>query len=475
MAKIVGGLVLFFWSIASQSAQITDTVTVGAREWAQVSLFNNLSWVEATAQCPAGICGAGSSLNGYEMNGWKFASAVDVDGLFNTLTNGAYPLCGSGGCALSEVDSAWAPAIVGVGGLFTANEVYTGVRRVNGWVRDGVFGSTARFAFVVDSTSTDNAGTQGSGVYNFTNPGFGGWFYRDVTTVPKADFTLKSSSVTGCKSVVGTVKLDVPAPAGGVLFTLSDTLTAATMPATVTVPEGALSKTFTVKTIAVETAESGTVSATLGSQTLNQDLTLKPIGMKSVTLTPTSVVGGTQVVGKANLECKAGPGPILVDLASSNAAVASPIAASISVEQGMLSANFDVTTNTVQATSFATISGTANGVNKSKKLTVNVAATVSPTSLKFGSVAVGTTHVLNATLTNKGAEAFAVSSISPTGSNATYYSQTNNCPANLAAGASCTIEVSFNPTVAGSKSAKLSIATSATSTPLSLSLSGTGI
>jgi len=299
-----------------------------------------------------------------------------------------------------------------------------------------------------------------------------------VTFTPSpvpADFTLKSSTVTGCKSVVGTVKLDTPAPAGGVLFTLSDTLTAATMPATVTVPEGALSKTFTVKTSAVETAESGTVSATLGSQTLNQDLTLKPIGMKSVTLTPTSVVGGTQVVGKANLECKAGPGPILVDLESSNAAVASPIAASISVEQGMLSANFDVTTNAVQAKSFATISGTANGVNKSKKLTVNVAATVSPTSLKFGSVAVGTTHVLNATLTNKGAEAFAVSSISPTGSNATYYSQTNNCPANLAAGASCTIEVSFNPTVAGSKSAKLSIATSASSTPLSVSLSGTGI
>jgi len=125
--------------------------------------------------------------------------------------------------------------------------------------------------------------------------------------------------------------------------------------------------------------------------------------------------------------------------------------------------------------SFATISGTANGVTKSKKLTVNVAAAVSPTSLKFGSVAVGTTRVLNATLTNKGTAAFAVSSISPTGSNATLYSQTNNCPTDLAAGASCTIAVSFNPTVAGSKSAKLSIATSASSTPLSVSLSGTGI
>jgi hypothetical protein len=35
--------------------------------------------------------------------------------------------------------------------------------------------------------------------------------------------------------------------------------------------------------------------------------------------------------------------------------------------------------------------------------------------------------------------------------------------------------VTFTPTVAGSKSAKLSIATSTTATPLIVSLSGTGV
>jgi len=286
--------------------------------------------------------------------------------------------------------------------------------------------------------------------------------------------TLKSAVVAGCKSVTGTVTLSVPAPAAGTIVSISDTLTAATTPLTVTVPAGATSKTFSVKTLPV--TESGTVRATVGGTTLSQNLSVRPIGLRSVTLTPSTVAGGNQVTGKATLECKAGPGAILVDLASSNMAVASPVAANIAVPQGLQSVSFDVTTSAVQAKSYATISGAANGITKSKKLTVNVAAAVSPTRLGFGSVPVNTTSgVLNATLTNKGVTAFSVSSIGLTGTNAKYYAQMNNCPATLAAGASCTIGVTFKPTVTGSKSATLSIATSATSTPFKVPLSGTGL
>jgi hypothetical protein len=70
---------------------------------------------------------------------------------------------------------------------------------------------------------------------------------------------------------------------------------------------------------------------------------------------------------------------------------------------------------------------------------------------------------------------FSVSSISLTGTGASWFAQTNNCPASLAPGASCTISVTFTPQAALSKSAKVSIATSATATPLSVSLSGTGV
>jgi len=101
---------------------------------------------------------------------------------------------------------------------------------------------------------------------------------------------------------------------------------------------------------------------------------------------------------------------------------------------------------------------------------------VSAKALRFGDVPVGTASAtLSTTLRNRGAVSFAVDSIMLTGTNAKYYSQASNCPAVLAAGASCSIGVTFAPMVTGSKSAKLSIATGATSTPLSVSLSGTGI
>jgi hypothetical protein len=146
------------------------------------------------------------------------------------------------------------------------------------------------------------------------------------------------------------------------------------------------------------------------------------------------------------------------------------------VPQGLKSQTFTVATNPVLRQSSVMITGEASTTTKSRRLTVVPAAAVSPTSLKFGSVVLGTASApLNATLTNKGAMAFSVSSISLTGTAASWFAQTNDCPATLAAGASCTMSVTFTPLSAASKSAKLSIATSATATPLSVSLSGTGV
>jgi len=200
------------------------------------------------------------------------------------------------------------------------------------------------------------------------------------------------------------------------------------------------------------------------------------MGMLSLTLTPTSVVGGNGVVGKATLECKAGPGAITVGLASSNSTVATPAALSMSIPAGIQYKTFDITTGSVLAKATTFIAASANSISKTKTLTVTPAASVSPTSLKFGSVNVGATSgSLNATLTNKGAVAFSVNGISLTGTAASWFAQTSNCGVSLAAGASCTVSVTFTPQAAATKSAKLTIATSATSTPLSVSLSGTGI
>jgi hypothetical protein len=282
--------------------------------------------------------------------------------------------------------------------------------------------------------------------------------------------------VAGCKSVSGKVTLSVPAPDSGTSVTIADTLTSVTPPVSVTVPAGATSKSFAIKTVPVAIRESGTVSATVDSTTLSQPLAVRPMGLKSLTLSPATVVGSTPSAGTVNLECNAGPGPITVDLGSTDPAVAKPVATSIVIPVGLQSQPFDVTTNAVLSKTSVTIAGSANGILKSKALVVTPAAAVTPTSLKFGSVTVGRTSApLNATLTNKGAAAFSVNSIGITGTYASWFAQTNNCPAILPAGASCTISVTFKPLATASKSAKLSVATSATSTPLGVSLSGTGL
>lgn len=287
--------------------------------------------------------------------------------------------------------------------------------------------------------------------------------------------TLSKSDVAGCKSVTARVTLPSPAPAGGLILSVSDTLAAAMPPATVKIAEGATSKSFIIKTAPVGSNQSGTVTATLGGASASQPLTLRPMGLLSVTLKPTTVAGSQPVNGTAKLECAAGPGPITVDLSSSVPSAAYPVATIIAIPQGLQSQEFTVATNAVLAKASAMITGEVNGTTKTRKLNVTPAAEISPRSLKFGNVAVGmTSGALTTTLTNKGAAAFFVDSIGIAGSYASWFSQTNNCPSSLPAGGSCTISVKFKPAFAATKSAKLTITTNATSTPLSVSLSGTG-
>jgi hypothetical protein len=306
--------------------------------------------------------------------------------------------------------------------------------------------------------------------------GDSGQIWVEESDLDLATLKLSRPVVAGCLAVSGTVGL-TRASASSVTVGISDTLESAAAPTSVTIPAGYTSKSISVKTSPVSLLENGQVNASFVGTSRSVDLAVRPIGVASVTLTPTKIVGGQVGVGSATLECNAGPGPIRVDLWTSNPVLAAPLTSSINIPVGQKNSSaFFINTIPVVTTTSATIAATANGVQKSKSLTLLPAASVSPTSLRFGSVPVGTTSVaLNATLTNKGAVAFAVNSISLTGTYATWYEQTNNCPANLAAGTSCTISVRFTPQAALSKSAKLAVATSATSTPLSVSLSGTGI
>ncbi|HEY6273749.1 MAG TPA: FG-GAP-like repeat-containing protein [Terriglobales bacterium] len=106
---------------------------------------------------------------------------------------------------------------------------------------------------------------------------------------------------------------------------------------------------------------------------------------------------------------------------------------------------------------------------------LQTAAVLSPTSATFGNQAVGTTSPpQTVVLSNNGRTSFTLETITVTGTNPGDFGQTNDCGNILAPGASCTINVTFAPTVYGERSASLSVTDSALGSPQVVPLSGFG-
>ena len=190
---------------------------------------------------------------------------------------------------------------------------------------------------------------------------------------PAAALQLTKTTVTGCLNATAKVTLSEPAPAGGLTVTLHSDNPAAVVPASVTMKAGATKKSFTIETSAVAAHETATIEASLPGGVASAALTLTPMGVKSVSLTPNPVVGGNLVAGTVTLPCPAGPGDIEVALTSTKAFIAEPTTDTILVPVGTQSFSFDVRTTPVFALVDLAIKATANDVTKSKKLTMNPA------------------------------------------------------------------------------------------------------
>jgi hypothetical protein len=99
-------------------------------------------------------------------------------------------------------------------------------------------------------------------------------------------------------------------------------------------------------------------------------------------------------------------------------------------------------------------------------------ATLSASSISFGDQVVGTANAGQAiTLSNTGSAALRIVGIAV----ALPFAQTNTCDSSLAAGATCTINVTFDPTTDGDFTSNISITDNAEGSPQTAALSGTGI
>lgn len=125
-----------------------------------------------------------------------------------------------------------------------------------------------------------------------------------------------------------------------------------------------------------------------------------------------------------------------------------------------------------------TISIYDNAASSPQKISVSGTSTevsLSPASLNFGNVTLGTTSsAMTVTLQNVGSTSLSITKVSITGTNYTEFAETNTCGASVGAGASCTFSVTFTPGGTGTRTASLSVYDNGGTSPQSVSLSGTG-
>ena len=99
---------------------------------------------------------------------------------------------------------------------------------------------------------------------------------------------------------------------------------------------------------------------------------------------------------------------------------------------------------------------------------------VAPSSLNFNTILVGASATLSVQLTNNASTAVTLTALTTTGD---YTAATGSCPVpggSLGPGASCTVPVTFAPAQSGTRAGALSVASSATTLPLIVPLTGIG-
>ena len=106
-----------------------------------------------------------------------------------------------------------------------------------------------------------------------------------------------------------------------------------------------------------------------GGASSSKTLTVKPAALSGLSVSPSSVTGGTASVGKATLSAPAPIGGFVVSLSSPNLTVAA-VPATVTVPAGATSATFPVTTYAVTASTPVVLTVQGGGVTKTTTLTV---------------------------------------------------------------------------------------------------------
>jgi hypothetical protein len=248
----------------------------------------------------------------------------------------------------------------------------------------------------------------------------------------------------------------------------------------------------TSATITFAPGGSGVFSGSVLFDTVAQDgvanrigLTLSGNGVNSELLTPkpsSLAFGNVQVGGSSNLSetlINAGASTITISQANLTGAEFSISGLNLPLT---LTANQSVTfTATFSPTGSGSASGNLSVVASAPNSPVNIALSgsgaasgqlaVTPASLSFGNVAVGSSSSLNGSLNASGAS---VTITSASLNNGEFVLSGISLPTTLAAGQSTPFTITFTPQASGATSASLSFSSNAANSPAVQSMTGTG-
>jgi hypothetical protein len=196
----------------------------------------------------------------------------------------------------------------------------------------------------------------------------------------------------GSSFSTGTVTLSGPVPStsSAIQVTLtSSNPSAATVPSQpISIPAGSATGTFaaTSQVVTSSAASTSITAAAIGSGSAQAILTVNPVatGLTSLTLNPTSVLGGaanSTSTGTVTLNGSAPTGGTSVALSSNTSAATVPT--SVAVPYNTTSNTFKITSNSVTSSTAVTITASLNG-SKTATLTVNPVPAFTPVRINSG-------------------------------------------------------------------------------------------
>ncbi|HEX3303741.1 MAG TPA: hypothetical protein VHR64_12725, partial [Thermomicrobiales bacterium] len=220
-----------------------------------------------------------------------------------------------------------------------------------------------------------------------------------VVPVTVAGVSMLPASIVGGQSPsIGTVKLTAAAPSGGVVISLTSSDRVVTVPASIMIPAGQLSGTFTANSTAVTASTISTIRATDGRTTRTAKVTVNPLGLASLGISGTQYSGWTaNAVISLNGVAPAGGAQVLLSVSDPTKASAP---GSLLIPQGESKLTFTIDFSLVSAETPVVITATYAGVAISVPVTIKP-ATISKVTLSPGSVTGGNTSTGTVWLTGK--------------------------------------------------------------------------